>query len=77
MSGVSEEKLKVSSDIGPQSKEMPAMASEVESLQNEMQKCSALVNDLSSSLHDLQVWVVGAIQRETEEVKMSSLISMY
>ena len=45
-------------------------ATEMESLQKEIECQSARVNKLASSLHDLQVWVVGAMQRETGEVKL-------
>ena len=52
----------------PQSEETSALASQVESLKNDVQKYSVQVNDLSLSLHDLQMWVVRAIQREKAEV---------
>ena len=46
------------------------VATEMESLQKEIECQSAQVNKLVSSLHDFQVWVAGAMQRETGEVKL-------
>ena len=58
------------SENKPQSEDVhvPALAGEVESLKNDVHKYSVQVNDLSLALHDLQTWVVGAMQRETAEV---------
>lgn len=46
------------------------LATEMESLQKEIERQSAQVNKLASSLNNFQVWVVGAMQRETGEVKL-------
>lgn len=40
----------------------------MESLHKELERQSSRINGLTSSLNELQFWVVGALQRETGEV---------
>ena len=51
-------------------------ATEMESLQKEIECQSSQVSKLASSLHEFQVWVVGAMQRESGEVKLY-LVRLY
>ena len=46
----------------------------IESLHKELERQSSQLNSLASSLHELQFWVVGALQRETGEVCTTGMV---